>query len=231
MAVLSAAVIFTGCNMMRGSGIIVENEVDIDGFKSIDANYNCDLTVTQGDEYSVTVNCDDNIVDSLDLKLVGDSLYISLAPYSVYNYVTFEVIVVMPSLEEAVISGATDFEISGFESDSTFNADVSGASRGTFSFISVGDISAEVSGASEVTIEAVDMEGTLYVKCSGASKADLRDIEAKNADVELSGASKMWVDCSGTLSGSVSGASDLYYQGGCYTGDLDLDISSDLMQF
>lgn len=109
---------------------------------------------------------------------------------------------------ELDVSGASDF--SGTLQGREVTIDLSGASR--FS----GDIDAdnvefELSGSSTAKCagsctERVEME------ISGASSVEAFGLECRAANVQLSGSSTVKLSCCESLTGSLSGSSDLYYK-------------------
>jgi hypothetical protein len=69
----------------------------------------------------------------------------------------------------------------------------------------------EASGASNV--EATGSASALRLDASGASRVDLRDLEAVDMEIDISGASKVDLFVTGTVSGDVSGASNVNIYG------------------
>ncbi len=61
--VILTCLMITGCSLMEitGSGNIISRQLKNTGFSSIIVDNNCQLEITQGSEYSVTIYCDDNI--------------------------------------------------------------------------------------------------------------------------------------------------------------------------
>ena len=228
LAAAAAVLMVSGCNMMAGSGIVTESEFDLDGFKSVEAGYTCDLTVTQGDDFSVIISCDDNLVDYLIVGQTDDTLKIDLQPFTNYNNITFKATVIMPELNAVTASGASSAKVTGFDSRGAFSVNITGASDGELSFLSAEDINAVISGASRLSVSSVSAGRDLDINCSGASKADFRNFSARNVNAYISGASNGWVSLSGRLSGTVSGASGLYYDGRADISGIQVDIASDL---
>ncbi len=222
----AAVIMISGCSFMSGSGNIVSTEFMLDGFTSVESGSTCDLSITEGDEFSVKIMSDDNLLDDLDVRMLDQTLMIYLKPFSSYNNITFEAEVVMPALEELKISGASRFSITGFDTVGTFSIDVSGASDGEVNLDSAENIRTVTSGASDLKMSAGEVSGTLDVSCSGASDIDLRSLPAGRADVDISGASSVWLNISDAVIGSVSGASSLYYGGGTNISSVNVDISS-----
>ena len=231
IAALAAAAFFTGCNMVAGSGVIVETEFDLDGFKTVEAGNACNVTLTQGEAYSVKVSCDDNVVNLLDIKKEGDSLCLYLAPFTAYNRVTYNAEITMPEIDMIKAADASDMAVSGFESGDLLTIELKDASSADIKMISVNDVTADISDAARCVFTADVMMGDLDLNCSDASSADFRNASADNASVYVSDASDAWVNLSGELSGSVKDASSLYYKGTTNTGNLNVMFPSDLIRY
>ena len=109
---------------------------------------------------------------------------------------------------ELDVSGASDFF--GNLLGSEVNMDLSGAS----SF--VGDINAdntelEISGSSSVK-GAGSCTGQLDMEVSGSSDVDAFGLECRSVTAKLSGSSNAKISCCESLTGTISGSSDLYYK-------------------
>lgn len=109
---------------------------------------------------------------------------------------------------ELDVSGASDFF--GNLLSSEVEIDLSGAS----SF--VGDINSEnieleISGSSTVK-SAGSCSGRLDMEVSGSSDVDAFGLECRSVVAKLSGSSDAKISCCESLTGTVSGSSDLYYK-------------------
>jgi len=212
-------------DVREGSGNIVTIEENFTDFTALDINHAFDVTVQQGDDYSVTIRVDDNFVDDLDIKLQGDALKIGFK--STFNTrlkdATFEADITMPDLSAIDVSSASRAEIKGFSSSAPFRANVSsaGSLRGD---IDAGNTTLDVSGASNV--ELAGSGADLTVKASGASTVDLSDFPVGDATVDASDASRVTVNVSGTLDVDASSASNVMYLGNPTLGAIDLSGAS-----
>ena len=173
-----------------GSGDIVSKTFDLQDFFAIDAGYGFSLAVTQGDEYSLAVSVDDNVLDRLDVRKDGDTLKIGLDPggYARMNLVAR---VTMPSLNSVEFSGGTRGEISGFTSTHDFEVVLSGGSW------------AIIEGSA----------GDLVIDASGGSTFNFSEFTVNDADVVLSGGSNGSVYVGGRLDADLSGGAHLDYYG------------------
>lgn len=243
-----------GCSMMnevRGSGTAVVKSYNYTDFTGISINETCDLTVTQGDTFSVIITTDDNVADYLAVSEADDTLSIGLKSGYSYSNIIFEAVVTMPELNKLSANGASEANVTGFSSSKTLNINADGASEVNMNYESTSAINASLSGASELNLTTQNISGDVDfncegasnlkftatsgssdadISCEGASKIDIRNFTAKNAVVNISGASNAWVKLTGTLSGSVEGASELRYSGGTL-GNLDVEFASNASIF
>ena len=188
---------------ITGSGDIVSKTFDIQDFSAIDAGYGFSLAVTQGDEYSLAVSVDDNVLDRLDVRKDGDTLNIGIDPgdYARLNLVAR---ITMLSLNSVEFSGGTRGEISGFTSTHDFEVVLSGGSW------------AIIEGSA----------GDLVIGASGGSHFDFSEFTVNDADVELSGGSNGSVYVGGRLDAALSGGAHLDYYGDPELGNIETSSGS-----
>jgi hypothetical protein len=188
---------------ITGSGNIVTQTFDYQGFTAIEAGYGFDLKVTQGSQYSITVLIDDNVEDKLRVRKDGGTLRLNLEQGS-YSNLNIEAKVTMPSLNNIDFSGGTQGTITGFRTTEDFNI--------------------ELSGGSYVNIEGIAKDLTL--DASGGSRFDLKDFTVNDVDANLSGGSGGSVYVGGTLNADASGGSHLSYYGDPKLGNIDESTGS-----
>lgn len=108
------------------------------------------------------------------------------------------------------LSGATSAKLSC--SAESIKIDLSGASYLNLNLNGTSEsIDADLSGASAAKIKG--NTEALYLDCSGASNFDGDELQAKVVSIDLSGASKAKVNVQKKLTGELSGASTLKYNG------------------
>ncbi|MDC7234412.1 MAG: DUF2807 domain-containing protein [Spirochaetales bacterium] len=247
-AALSACSLF---NQIKGSGVAVETTYDYQDFSSVSINETCKLDVTRGDSFSVILTSDDNITEYLEVTQSDGTLSIGLESGHSYSNIIFEASVIMPDLAGLSADGASEAAGSGFSSEAV-NISVNGASEITMNYNSTGTVTAAVDGASNLTLNTQIISGNVEFNCNGASTidfsadsgrtnanlkidgasaVDMRDFTAADVRVDIDGASDAWVNMNGTLSGSLNGASELYYRGSPTIGDLSIETASRLSTF
>jgi hypothetical protein len=196
---------------LTGSGSLVTEEYDLDGFTAVRAGSAFNVMITQGDEYSVQVTADDNLGENLVVETRGDALVLELRqPTLIFRNVTLRADITMPTLEAVDVSGAPTGTFTGFSTDGEFQAQASGAST-IEGDIEANDVRVDASGASNVILSGSTQ--TLDVQASGASRADLSDLTAVDVRADSSGASTVRVNVSGELDADASGASTVEFSG------------------
>ena len=218
--------------LVIGSGEVVADEHDVEGFTRVAVSNAIQLEITRSDEYSVTITGYENLVERMDVGLAGQQLTIHLQPGMYYRN-NIKAVVTMPDLSGLTVSGASRAVAEGFASTGDFHLDVSGASRVSID-IEAGKTIADISGASRLTgmlqaqalilaasgasqCELTGNAGDTALHISGASRLNLLELPVQNVDADISGASRVTVNMNGTLNVDLSGASQLHY-----TGDVDL---------
>ena len=246
---LTGCIFIPGWSPLIGRGPVVTGsqematwEMDFADFTDIDVSSAFEVDITRSDSYFVSITANANLLDYLDIRQTGQTLYIGLKPAS-YISTRQEATITLPELLELKLSGASRGRISGFSSTSPLELDLSGASSLNIEAVEAGATEFGISGASHVTgnIETAnckfDLSGASKleltgsgndadIKASGASTVRLADFPITNAEVDLSGASNATVTLSGRLDVNLSGASNLNYSGNPTLGDIEVSGSS-----
>ena len=187
---------------IKGSGNLITEQRDVRGFDEVSTSHAIKVDIRQGNSFKVTVEADDNVMNLVETEVRGSQLRIGLpnGNYSMNN-TTIHVSVVMPSLTDVRLSGASNAMVSDFDQPG-------------------GDLELDLSGASRIefkncTVDEVD------ITASGASSIRARDLSAKEADINANGASSVKISVSDRLKGKASGASSVRY-----TGSPTVDVNS-----
>ena len=248
MAMLGVALLASGCGGgdVVGSGDPATKDYDLDGFTRLDVSHAFKVGVTRGDAYEVKVTVDDDLLESLDVSLKGDTLRIGLEGVPPNEHTTRIAAVTLPGLTAVELSGASEASVEGFSSSGDLDLVLEGASSLVFTDVRAGDARFDLSGTSKMTgvvwvgdtwmdlrgASSVDLEGSgaaASLDASGASHLRLGDFAFKSAEVTLSGASTATLDVTGALDADLSGASTLrYYSGSPKLGKIETTGASQI---
>ncbi len=198
---------------IEGSGKIISTSYFYSGFSSVQTSGKCDIIITRGNYYSVTLICDDNLLPYINIYSDGYALKAELLPgYSFYNS-TFTVNVVMPDINHFKIDGASTGQVSGFTLTESLTLEIFGAGNAVISLTAAVDIVTVVKGASYLKISSVYPVESMNINCTGASNGYFKGISSHYSVVSIEEASSCSVNISGNIIGQISGGSTLYYRG------------------
>jgi hypothetical protein len=172
-------------------------QMDLTGFTAVDAGYGFDVIIKQGSNYSVKITTNENMMQYMDVKVVGQTLDIKVN--GIHWTSTLKAEITMPDVTAVSLSGGSKADVSGFNLTHSFRVDLSGGSRIT------------------MTGQATD----LSVQASGGSNLMLGDLQVHNVNVDLSGGSQGTVNLDGTLDANLSGGSHLSYRGSPTLGNIN----------
>jgi len=195
--------------VVKGSGNVIQKSFDLSGFTRVEIGSAFIGDVKQGDDWSVVVSADDNIMERISITVEERTLRVRLYGFRL-NATRLRVDVTMPAIEALAVGGASRVTIGGFARQPAFAALLTGASQ-LSGELSADALTVHPSGASKVTLRGSG--DLLSVSASGASHANLGELAVESADVKLSGASHATIHVSRTIDVSASGASHLNYSG------------------
>ncbi len=174
----------------RGSGDIETEDRELDSFDRIKIDGSADVYVTIGDEQTVSVTTDDNLLDNIETRVRGRHTLLITSRGNYRSRRGVRVDITVPELTSIRISGSGDAEIEGLSGD-TFEIDISGS----------GDVMVE----GEVDEVEVNIEGS--------GDVDARDLRAKNAYVQIAGSGDVDVFAAESFDGNVYGSGDIDFWG------------------
>jgi hypothetical protein len=183
----------SGCHRIHsgiaGSGKLQKQKRDVGSFNSISTEGAFDLEIVCQKPQSLEIEGDDNVLPLVSTEVSNNVLHIkSLRGYSVSKPVKLSISV--PDLEGISASGAGKIEVSGIKNEK-FVIDASGAPA----------------------IKATGETKVLNVDTSGAGKIDTHKLRAARVVVESKGVSKVEVYAAEQLDVTVSGPSNVIYEG------------------
>lgn len=186
----------------------LEQPFAITDFDRLDIGDAMNVTVTNGNIFSVSAKGDRRNIDDLEITRVGNTLVARFNKNRNRKHETY-ITVTMPSLAAANFYGATTASIDGFEEEN-FTLNLSGASYAQVNvYTEISKIS--LSGASTLTLSG--SANGVITDLSGASLLKAYNMMAEDMNVIASGASHAYVMANKTLVAEASGASSILYRG------------------
>jgi len=195
---------------ISGNGNVVEESRDVTGFTAVEVSTGIDVFLTQGNEFDVVVEADENLQEVILTELKGDRLVIRTDHVNIRSAKSKKVHVTLPELTGLKISsagdcvGETPFECQDLR----------------LSISSAGDLTLEVdadridldissSGDAKLAGSAEELDANL----SSAGDLNAFDLLAGKVDVSVSSAGDARVHATDEISMTASSAGNIYYRG------------------
>jgi hypothetical protein len=232
---ISLVSINTGCKKegifgQNGKGSTVTEERIISGFTSVELDIDATLFVTQGSDYSVKVEAQENLMDAIKTEVVGSELRIK-EKHCINKHDPIKIYVTMPHIENLTLGGSGSIITASRIEATYFHAEVAGsgmfigsdsiiadyckttiAGSGNLSlFGRFGNMTTEISGSGNINLKGVGNDNDIEIDGSGDVHAF--DLPVKTCSINISGSGNAEVNVSEQLDVNISGSGDVFYYG------------------
>jgi hypothetical protein len=198
------------CNKTPDNPLVIEKEINLNGFNKIYAGERFNLIITKGNSFYIKVKGPADTVNDIDWNVANNILDIQYRHYMV-NRPKVDVIITVPALIQVNLSGAAAGTVNGFQGvNNIIRTVLSGASRCTLNGTGA-NTQVDISGASELNVNG--STESLYGNISGAGKLNAYDLTSSEVDITASGGSEVKVKVVTTFFAEASGGSNIYYKG------------------
>ena len=206
---------FTGSSIITGGfisepGIIMSQSYELSNFNGIKLLGRGDILLTQGQEYSVLIDANKEILDKLIVKVEDNNLIVDERGLFYLNADPIKIYVTMPEVERVLISGSGD--ILGQNKISSENLEISISGSGDVDLnLDVEKLTTRISGSGDVNYRGSAKEHNFYV--SGSGELHSFDLETEVSNIRVSGSGNSEVFAIEDLDVHISGSGDVFYKG------------------
>lgn len=195
---------------ISGNGNVVDETRDISGFKGVHVSSGIDVYLSQGSNFEVTVEADENLQDVILTEVEGNNLVVKTERVNIRSAKSKKVHVTLPELTSLKISSAGDCV-----GQTPFSCEDL-----RLSISSAGDLKLEVE-ADRIDLDIsssgdADLSGkarVFDVSLSSAGDLNAFDLIAEKVDVNVSSAGDARVHATDEISMNASSAGNIYYRG------------------
>jgi len=196
----------TGCFGIQGDGDRARETRELRAFSKIESHGPFAVDVAPGDGFSARISIDSNLIDHLETHVYDDTLEIDTDAWIADLLPGPHVVVTLPRLRSASVSGSGDLTIHDFDSDEPLRLSASGSSDLTFDG-SAPKITATVTGSGDMHLSGGTELADLAV--SGSGNLDARELIASEAEVSVSGSGSLRATIDGPVGADASGSGDI----------------------
>lgn len=176
---------------ISGSGDLTTEIRQVPSFNAIENEGAMDIYVVVGEEQSVEVIGDDNILRYLETEVEDNELSIELEDGRNYNNIDIEVFITVPSLRSIENEGSGQVEIENINSTTTFQVDNEGSGN----------------------IQLSGLASRLELENEGSGDIMAFDLNTQISKISLEGSGNVEISCSDLLEVEIEGSGNVYYLG------------------
>jgi hypothetical protein len=226
-----AFVAVNGCVFVveDGNGDLVTETREPPAFEALRAEVSVPVTVTVGGEPSVTLTCDENLLDRFDVDVVDGELVIqsdALRPMNPSEGCRFDVVVAdltgvtavgsgpvavegaTVALESAWVAGSGGLTVDAPIDVASFAAGNLGSGDVTLAAVVADEVSLEGSGSGDLVVES-GVTSSLDARLTGSGNLDAQGLVAAHATVWISGSGDALVTATDDVDATTLGSGDV----------------------
>jgi len=192
-----------------GNGNIVTEERHVDSFNRLKVSSGIDAIITQGEEESIKVIADENLLEYIKTEIYDNTLKI-YTDANIRHAKSKEVHLVYRQLREIDISSAGDVEGTNRMKAVDLDLDLSSAGDLTLDVEAI-KINCNISSAGDAHLSGTADE--LDADLSSAGDLNAYDLVVRKARVSSSSAGSARICATGEVDLNASSAGDIYYKG------------------
>jgi len=199
---------------VTGSGNVISETRPVQGISSVLVSYPSDVSITQGEVESLTIETDDNLMPQLSTQVVNGRLEIVNTESDFNKRVSptegVQINLTVKDLSSIIVSTAGSVNIKGLEVDS-LDFTISGISSVTLEDVKLDSLKYVISGVGNTTADGE--VGNLNLTMSGVGGFEGENLAVQSANAVLSGAGSATIWVIEELTARISGAGSLNYYG------------------
>lgn len=195
---------------IHGTGNTVVGELDIENFSEVKIETFGNAVISQGEEYSISFEVDEAIVNRIEISKSGNALVIDIDHHYNYNNCEYTVYVTLPNIRKLYSNSAGN--ISGnttIESEELF---LCSNSAGNISLnLNVDNLESRINSAGNINLTGIAVNHYSVIESAGNLRAF--GLESGEVDLIVSSAGDASVYVLNELNANISSVGSVYYKG------------------
>lgn len=212
---LGALVAGSACQVsfQHGSGHVVSESRPVSGFDRVSLGGIGNLLITQGDQESLTIDAEDNVLPRITTNVSGGQLSIGYDTRGL-NWVQptkpVDFHLTVKSLQEIDLGGSGSIQTSGLHAGQ-LAVKIGGSGSATLNGLAVTGLDVEIAGSGSIT--ASGTADSQQVRIAGSGNYRAPDLVTQTTQISVTGTGNTVVNVARTLSVSITGNGSVQYIG------------------
>lgn len=204
-ALIGAGLAFSVATASWAAGA-AEQSRSVSSFDEVSLHGSMNVDIRVGEEQSIRVVADDNIIDELETVVRGDKLRIRLKDGHYGRIKKMHVYVTVPTLKAGSIHGSGDMKIVG-SIDGDFEFSVHGSGDSEIDEVNAGALELNIHGSGDVRLDGTCDDVEISVHGSGNVLG--KGMKCESADVDVHGSGDVAIHAVSKIEASVFGSGDI----------------------
>lgn len=207
-----AACTYVGGKRVTGNGNVTTQQRNITDFNAIEVQGSINVYVSQGADYAVRVEAEENLMDYIVVEKDGDELEVRFKRNTnIRTNSPVKVYVTAPSYTGLAVSGSGNLTSqTKITNASQLDIDIAGSGNANLE-IDAPTVNAEISGSGSAILKG--MTRTLNGDIAGSGELKAYNLLAERSDIEVAGSGNAEVYASKQLDVRVAGSGNINYKG------------------
>ena len=197
---------------VEGNATIKKEAREISGFTGISVAGPFQLTVQQGNTFSVSVEADENLMPYIEIHQTGNNLEIKEKDgYNLRGTKGLRVTVLMPEINRLSIAGSGIIQTtSGIKNTGTIECTIAGSGK-INAELDAPEIKVEIAGSGTANLSGQTRK--MDISISGSGDCLSENLKTEDCDISIGGSGTAKVFASSSLDISIGGSGNVYYAG------------------
>lgn len=210
---LFAALLLSSCIFMgpsvRGNGEVVEDVREVGKFSGVKVTSGMNVHFVQGDEPRVVVVADENLLEIIETKVIGNTLEIR-ARASIWSATSKKVVITTNNILEIQGTAGSNIYTDG---RLTVNELAIRASAGCNFKMDLDGQSVDVSVSSGANVFLTGESKQFFAKTTSGANLKAEDFKAEVSEISVSSGANAWVNTMRELTAHASSGGNIFYYG------------------
>jgi hypothetical protein len=203
---------FVGGKRITGNKKVVVQQRSMSGFEGVEVAGPIKVYITQGSDFSVKVEAEENLMDYIETDIEGNILEINFKRnYRIRSHKDIKVYVTAPQFTDLQVAGSGGiWSQSKITHPSEINIDIAG-SGDVVADVDAPRINTEIGGSGSTILKGTTKDFRIEIAGSGEIRAF--DLLSETVNLEIAGSGDAQVFASKQLDVEIAGSGDVVYKG------------------
>lgn len=199
---------------VKGNNNIKKESRTVGNFSSLQSKGPLDVKITSGNSNKIEVMADENLLPYIETEVENGKLIIRTKKYiNLKSSSKMVVYVYMEKIEALQLSGSGNIEADGnIVGAENTDLQLSGSGNIKLNSGAFKDIKMAISGSGGINVKGGTAEN-VTIAVSGSGNITANGLAAQNVEVKISGSGNAKVNASKSLTATISGSGNVYYDG------------------